>query len=259
VKSPTPKTLLFDIECTPNRGWYYDEKKEYNILDTDQYSFIHSVAYQWEGEKKIHVISLPDFPLYKRKRIDDYALIRELHKLFDQADVLIGHNGDNFDIKKVNARLIYHRFTPPAPYKTDDTLKLARKVQNSGSNRLDALAKYYGIGAKLPNRGKDLWLPIAKGIATDNDWEEMRAYNKHDVYLMAELWPLLRPWGKTTNVNVLTRTMGACPKCGGTDLEHRGYNFTRTTESPKLRCKNIECGAWSQGKAEPLAKRVHIR
>lgn len=189
------KTLLFDIENSPNLGWYYDASKEYNILDTEQYSFIHSVAYQWEGEKKIHVIALPDFPLYTRNKKSDASLIAELHRLFNQADVLIGHNGDNFDIKKVNSRLIKHGFQPPEPYKTADTLKLARRIQNSGSNRLDSLAKYYGLGAKLKNTGKDLWLPIARGEATAKDWRDMKAYNAHDVYLLEKLWKLLKPWG----------------------------------------------------------------
>jgi DNA polymerase elongation subunit (family B) len=257
VKSPTPKTLLFDIECTPNRGWYFDEKKEYNILDTDQYSFIHSFAYQWEGESKIHVVALPDFSRYKRNKKDDYSLLEVLHGLFDQADIIIGHNGDNFDIKKVNARLIYHRFEPPAPYKTADTLKLARQIQNSGSNRLDALAKYFGIGAKLANTGKALWLPIAKGEATDKDWRDMRAYNAHDVYLLAKLWPLLRPWGKTPNANVQTRNMGACPACGSHNLILRGHVYTLTTEAQRLKCG--ACGKWSSDKPERIAKRITIK
>lgn len=216
-----PRTLLFDIENTPNRGWYYDQSKEYNILDTDQYSFIHSVAYLWEGEKTIKCLTLPDFPLYKRNRLDDYALIKALHGLFDEAEIIIGHNGINFDIKKVNARLIYHGFEPPASYKTADTLRLARQVQNSGSNRLDALAKYYKLGAKLANTGKDLWLPIARGEATEKDWKEMRDYNIHDVYLLAKLWPLLRPWGNTPNVNIYREGQG-CPACGSKSYQSRG-------------------------------------
>jgi DNA polymerase elongation subunit (family B)/predicted RNA-binding Zn-ribbon protein involved in translation (DUF1610 family) len=256
VKSPTPKTLLFDIENSPNLGWYYDASKEYNILDTEQYSFIHSVSWTWEGEKKVHVLALPDFPLYKRDKKNDYALVGAIHKLFSEADIIIGHNGDNFDIKKVNARLIYHRFGPPAPYKTADTLKLARRIQNSGSNRLDALAKYYGLGAKLSNKGKDLWLPIARGQATPKDWQEMRAYNSHDTYLLAKLWPLIRPWGNTPNINIITRVMGACPKCGSGHIQRRGFSYTRTGEAPRLQCQN--CGAWSTGNREKLAKKIVI-
>lgn len=257
MENPLPKILLIDLECTPNRGWYFDASKEYNILETDQYSFIHSIAYQWEGEKKIHILALPDFPLYKRDKKNDYALLKEVHKLFDDADIIIAHNGDNFDIKKINARLIYHRFDPPAPYKTADTLKLARKVQNSGSNRLDALARYYGLGKKLANTGKDLWLPIARGEATAKDWADMKAYNIHDVYLMALLWPLLRPWSKTPNINMMTRRMGACPACGSQNLVPRGHVYTLTTEAQRLKCG--KCGKWSQERSERIAKRVTIK
>lgn len=250
------RTLLYDIENTPNLGWFYDDKNPYCILETEQQSFIHSVAWQWEGEETIHVRALPDYPLYKRDRKDDYALIKEIHGLFEQADIIIGHNSDNFDNKKVTARLIYHRFDPPPPFKTADTLKLARKIQLSGSNRLDALAKYYNLGAKLPNTGKDLWLPIARGKATPKDWAAMKAYNKHDVYLLSRLWPLLRPWGKTPNLNLLTR-LNNCPACGSALRSKRGHVYTMTTEAQRYVC--LQCGKWYSDKPEKVARRVYVR
>lgn len=257
TKPAQEKTLLFDIENTPDLGWYFDSHKENNILATDQYSFIHSIAYKWEHEKTIHVVALPDFPRYKKDKKDDYQLIEFVHKLFEEADILIGHNGINFDIKKITARFIYHRFTPPRPSKTADTLKLARRIQNSGSNRLDALARYYGLGAKLAHTGKDLWLPIARGEATAKEWKAMKAYNAHDVYLLAKLWPLLRPWGKTPNVNEITRNLGACPKCGSHHLIKRGFEYTKSGEAQKFQCQ--DCYAWSHGKPEPLARKITIR
>lgn len=255
-KYPPPRTLLFDIENSPNLGWYYDESKEYNILDVEQYSFIHSVAYQWEGENKIHVIALPDFPLYKRDKKDDYALIKAVHKLFEEADILIGHNGDNFDIKKINARFIYHRLQPPGQHKTADTLKLARKIQNSGSNRLDALSKYYGLGKKISNTGKDLWLPIARGQATKEQWKQMKEYNIHDVYLLARLWPLLRPWGKTPNLNLVHGRPKGCPTCYGTHIQSRGERPQYTTGTSVHMYVCMDCGKRIKGESEKLLSKV---
>ncbi len=256
VEKPLSQTLLMDIECSPHLGWYYDAKKEYNILRPEQYSFIYSFSYQWEGEKRVHVIALPDFPLYKKDPLSDFALMGKIHELFSKADIIIGHNGENFDIKIINARLIKHGFSPPPPYKTSDTLKLAKKIQNSGSNRLGDLARYYDLGFKGENIGTDAVLRIAKGEGTRQDWARNREYNAQDTYILGLLWPRLRPWDRTPNINIATRNEGACSKCGSKDLEHRGFSYTRTSESPRLRCK--ECGAWNLGKRETLAKKIHI-
>lgn len=247
---------MFDIETTPNRGWYYDASKEYNILETDQFSFICAVAYQWEGDKKVHALTLPDFPRYELDRKDDHDLVAAIYKLFEEADIIIGHNGDNFDVKVVNARLIFHRFQPPAPYKTADTLKLARRVQKSGSNRLDALARYYNIGKKLPNTGKDLWIPIAKGMATESEWRMMRRYNAHDVYLLAKLWPLLRPWGKTPNLNQVHGRPRGCPKCYGTHLHKHGKEFSYTLGHAVQMLRCVDCGARIYGEKVKLSSKI---
>jgi uncharacterized protein YprB with RNaseH-like and TPR domain len=49
---------------------------------------------------------LPDFPRYKRSKHDDKDLCGLLHRLMDEADIICAHNGDAFDIKKINSRLI---------------------------------------------------------------------------------------------------------------------------------------------------------
>jgi hypothetical protein len=47
----------------------------------------------------------------------------------DEADIICAHNGDAFDIKKINSRLITNGFKPPSPFKTIDTLKAAPGLQ----------------------------------------------------------------------------------------------------------------------------------
>ena len=38
-----------------------------------------------------------------KDKMNDFEICKELWKLLDEADVVIGHNGDAFDIKKTNA------------------------------------------------------------------------------------------------------------------------------------------------------------
>ena len=58
------KTLIFDIEISPNLTWTY-EKYDARIISIEQNQFILSVAYKWL-DGKTHVVALPDFPLYKK-------------------------------------------------------------------------------------------------------------------------------------------------------------------------------------------------
>jgi len=79
------------------------------------------------GDKRIQTRILPDYKLFKSEPQNDKYLIKELWDVFDQADIIIAHHGDGFDIKKSNARFVFHNLQPPSPYKSIDTLKIARK------------------------------------------------------------------------------------------------------------------------------------
>src|SRR5437868_14709279 len=108
------------------------------------------------GRPKVTTFALPDYPLYKRDRTDDRALVKDLWKMMNEADIIVAHNGNSFDIKYANTRFIVHRLDPPAPYKSADTLKIARQVARFPSNKLDELARTFGIDRKLPTTGKHL-------------------------------------------------------------------------------------------------------
>ncbi len=236
------------------KGYFFGKTYETNIIEVIENSFMLSFSLKWLGEKKIHTYALPDFPRFKTDKHDDSQLVEKLASFVDQAHIIVAHNGDRFDVPTLNTRLLYHGFTPPSPYKTIDTCKEARKALKLPSNKLDDIGEYFGLGRKLAHSGKHLWLSCMNGDL--KAFKEMKKYNAQDVVLLEKVYLKLRPYIKHPNVNLQNRTMGACPKCGSTHLQHRGFRFTRTSESPRLQCK--DCGGWSTGKAELLAKRVHI-
>src|SRR5690606_26848571 len=67
------------------------------------------------------------------------------------------HNCDKYDMKFIASRALKHGIPMLAKYKTTDTLKLARKHFNLNSNKLDYIAQFLGIGAKLKHRGMEMW------------------------------------------------------------------------------------------------------
>jgi len=235
------KILLFDEETAPSLGWYFDLWKEGNIVGTKAEWYMLSFAYKWLGEKKVHSFALPDFKGYKPGSENDELLIKELWKLFDEADILVAHNGDKFDVKKANARFAYYKLPPPSPYKTVDTLKEARKHFGFTSNRLDFLGDHLGYGRKLAHTGFHLWQGCMRG--DPQAWKHMAEYNKRDVVLLEKIYLHLTPWMTNhPNVAVMEHVPDGCPTCASTNLKREGFRYTKTGKAQQYQCR--DCFHW---------------
>ena len=171
-------------------------------------------------------------------------MIRELWELINKADIVIAHNGNEFDIKKANVRFIKHGLLPPADFKTIDTLKVARKYFNFNSNSLNDLGIFLGVGGKI-KVDKSVWLGCLNGDPLA--WKKMRRYNRRDMTLLYDVYMRLRPWITDHPNFSLT---GGCPKCGSSKLHQRGYGITRTGKYPRYQCQ--QCASWSRGKHKQL-------
>ncbi len=254
MENPLPKFLIFDIENTPLLGYAWGVR-EVDVFKVIRHSYILSIAYQWYPSTKIHTIALPDFEGYDPGAHDDKKLCEAFWKILNEAEVICGQNSDNFDVKKLNTRFLFHDLPALPPRFSIDTLKINRQVFGHPSNKLDEVCQYHGIGRKLPHSGKDLWFGCMEG--NERDWRLMRKYNAHDVYLTRALYDRIRPWAKThPNLNILTHKQGACPRCQSTDLVMEGLRYTATQEFQRFHCRN--CGSWSQQKVGPLAKKIQI-
>lgn len=192
ITGPTrePRTLFFDIETTPfvSYTWGLWETDVVKIMEN---SYILCVAYKWEGGKM----------QFLKSNGNDKKLCTQLHKIFSQADVIVAHNGDRFDIKKTNARLIFHGLTPPKTYKTIDTLKVAKRHFAFPRNKLDSLGEFFGLGRKVKHEGIDLW---DKCMKNDQDaWRRMERYNKQDVVLLEKVYNKMKPWMKPVVIKVI--------------------------------------------------------
>src|SRR5712664_1179773 len=187
------KILFLDIETAPSLGWVWG-KWQQNVIDFKKDWYMLSFAYKWANEDQIHVKGLIDYPGYKRHTENDKALAKDLWKLLDEADIIIAQNGDAFDIPKINTRFLIHGLQPPSPYKTVDTLKIARKAFAFDSNKLDDIGHYLKIGRKLPHTGFHLWKGCMSG--DPESWKTMKEYNAHDIDLLEQLYYKVRAWDK---------------------------------------------------------------
>lgn len=225
------KILLIDIETSPLISYTWG-LYEQNVIKRIKTFTILSVAYQWLGSKT-QVIACDT--------VTERQLLTKLHKLLSEAEIVIAHNGDSFDVKKINARLIVHNLSPPSPYQTVDTKKVAKQVAMFDSNSLNNLGIDMAEGEKIKHRGFDMWEGCMAG--NPKDWADMKRYNKQDVDLLARIYLRLRPWMK--NHPDLRGTHEKCPKCFSGNIISKGVFRGATKSRQRLRCK--DCGGWFRG------------
>lgn len=238
------RTLLLDIETTPSIGYVW-EKYETDVIEFLKEWHIISFSVKWLGDKKAEVFSLPDFSLYKKDPDSDLELCKKLREYLDSADLIIAHNGDRFDLKKINARLVINGLTPPSPYKTIDTLKIARKHFGFNSNKLNDLGITLGLGAKVETGGFKLWKGCMAGDM--KSWKLMTKYNLQDVQLLEKVYLKLRPWA-SAHPNVTTDNDLRCHCCGSYNVQKRGYNYSKLGKAQRWQC--LACSSWSSGSSE---------
>lgn len=252
MKKQKTRVLLYDIETSYTVGavWgLFDQ----NVAKVLRNPYIITVAWKWLGEKTTHVISLPEFPLYKKDKKNDKELVKVMWKLFDEADIIIAHNGNSFDQKWTYARFLVHGMVPPSPAKYIDTKLVAKSKFRFNSNSLNNLAGYLGLGEKL-HTDIDLWI----GCIERDDascWKKMGLYNKQDVILLEKVYFKMLPFMTNhPNLNLTEGTSCNCPNCNSSNLHARGFALTRTAKYQRFQCQ--DCGAWSQGNPVKLPSKV---
>lgn len=229
------KILALDVETAPNLvhvwGLWQQNVGLPQIIDS---GYVMCWAAKWIGDDDIMFDSIH---ISSSKR-----MLRRIHQLLDEADVVLHWNGSKFDIPTLNKEFVLHGMTPPAPYKQIDLLKTSRSSFKFPSNKLDYVAQALRLGKKLHNRGHELWIACMKG--DDAAWEEMEKYNKQDVLLLEKLYVHFKPWIKNhPHMQLYTGQVG-CPVCGFDKLQKRGMCYTSARKYQRYRCN--KCGSWSR-------------
>ena len=243
------KILFLDIETFPNIAYVWG-KYQQDVIRYTQQSCIATYAAKWQGGK-VFAGSLPEFDNYVPGSYDDSKLIDQLWALLDEADIVVAHNGDNFDVRTCKARFVFHGMTPPSPFRTVDTKKVAKSVGRFNSNALNDLGDLLFNDKKIKT-DFDLWQGCING--DKKSWNQMVRYNKKDVLLLEKLYLRLLPW-IPNHPNQAVSGKPSCPKCGSQNIMYKGYRCTQTRQYRQFVCRH--CGGWSRVvRCEPTGKKV---
>lgn len=240
-----------DIETAPNLAYVWG-MWEQNVIDFQSQWYILTFSARWKDGEQI-TKGLVDYPGYSKHKEDDRALVKELWNLFDEAEVIVAHNGDSFDIKKINTRFSYYQMPPPSPYRTVDTKKVAKRYFSFNSNSLDNLGEYLGLGRKIKHEGFELWQGCMAGMKSA--WDKMKLYNQQDVILLEKVYLHFLPWIKNHPNMAVYQDITACPKCGSNHLQKKGFALNVSgNKYQRIMC--VFCGGWCQS---PIVEKREIK
>lgn len=230
-----PKVLYLDIEMTPIVAYTWSLwPKAIGINQMIEDPYMLCFGAKWAGS---------DTVVFKSVHHDGKEqMLRELHMLLDQAEVVSGWNSASFDSKHIKREFLENGFTPPSPWKELDLMREAKKQFRMPSNKLDYYAQKLGLGAKVQHGGFQLWIDCMAG--DDKAWDLMREYQVQDVDLLPLLHEKLRPWIKNPTWGVHSDKDG-CARCGSTDAQKRGKYATDAGVYQRFQCNN--CGGWFRG------------
>lgn len=246
---PTPKLvdkgaarklrrLFLDIETSPNvvLSWRigYKINIDHDNLLTER--AIICACWKWEGESVVHSAQWD-------KDQNDKSMLAAVLAAIDEADEIVMHNGDSFDLPWVKTRCLLHGLQTLPAYKTVDTLQWARRRFYFNSNRLDYIAKFLGLGGKIKTEF-GLW----KEIVLRRDaaaMQRMIDYCKKDVVLLEQVWRRLSEvMPHKSHAGVLAGgERWSCPKDGSTNVYLRQLRSTAAgVVRYEMRCR--DCGSY---------------
>lgn len=252
-----PRELIFDIETGYNLvnvfGLFGNNYIPASSIHQERYMIC--AAWKWRGTKRIHHVSVADDKArFKKSPVDDYHVVKTLHKVMEEADSVIAHNGDKFDIPWVNTRAMKHDLGPLPPFIQVDTLKIAKRFFKFNSNRLDYIGQFLGLGEKI-HTNQQLWLDCMAGKMAAV--REMVLYNKQDVKLLERVHDALLPYGNTRLNKGLFTYHEVCPKCGSTDFIKRGKRRTLVRQYQQYQCHS--CRGYFSASLSDKGTRASLR
>lgn len=251
------KILYWDIETSPCLSYHYQHFKV-NIRQDQAVNQSHllSISYAFNDEDPVGFKLSPE----EVKNQDDLTLIVNMIEAIEQADVIVGYNSKNFDLKIINTRALFWGLDPVKPTKHIDLYEQVKKTFRFPSNSLGNVSAYLQLEGKLINE-PGLWRRCLEHWnleECERALEDMLKYNKQDIVATRDLHYRIRGWFKqTANLGAITNIINntemlRCSKCGGDDVLplEGSIAYTNVKGYQMFRCNS--CGGVSRVSASGL-------
>lgn len=232
VLLPQGKVLVWDIETTDFKG-----------------DFGHMLmwAAKWVGDDTTYYSRIDDSTTWDdsdpESRVQDREVVEEIVAMIEEADMLVHHYGDKFDLPFLNTRCLANGIVPPAPKSSIDTCKIARAALKMTSNRLGNLADFLASpDARKGALSKKQWKLAGQGHRATLD--AMLDYCIADVIateaVYLKLRSVIRQHPHMAAVVLDEPAALRCPACGGVNTHKHATRRTLRQIQSRRRCD--DCG-----------------
>ncbi len=234
---PGPRVAVCDIETLPivSYNWgIWDQNISLDQIISD--GCMLGWAGKFLNESKMYSDILTPKEVKNR---DTSRIAKSIWEFLSTADVVIGHNYSQFDVKYINTEFLRHNL-PPLKYTIVDTLQVAKQNFRFSSNKMKFLNDQLGIRNKIDTSGFELWRLCDQG--DEKALKEMLEYNIGDIGATEELFYKVRPYVRNFNVALYnTLETEQCPVCGSVNLKESGYYYTSAGQWESIRCQDCKC------------------
>jgi len=243
------RVLHLDCETSPMLVYthYISSKTSLTHKQIKEDSKVICVQYKWEDTKEARYLEWDSIGNFK---YDDSLMLEELGHLIEQADIIVGQNIDQFDMKVLQGRMAELGLTPLNYDLTIDILKLSRKSFRFASQKLDYRSQKYGTRGKDKMEFQD-WVDVTEGKVPVS--KKMGPYGCQDVeiaqktfYKEFDYYKSLPSKVEKKILEFLKEDRPECTRCG---LGHRAkYNIKKELNKKTLKeeyvCNNCDL-RWS--------------
>lgn len=231
------RRLYFDIEVSPNvvTSWNVGYKQKIDYQNIVKERAVICICWKWDGSKKVHSLSWD-------KNLSDRNMLIEFMQVANEADELVGHNGDSFDIKWLRTRCLVHGISMFPSYTSLDTLTKARSGFRFNSNRLDYISQFLKVGGKTKT-DYSLWTNVCNGDR--KALAEMVKYCANDVLILEKVYKKMAPYivNKIHHGALHGNGRCSCPECASKKVKLSKVRTT-TTGIKKYQLQCDECNKY---------------
>ncbi len=256
------KVLIFDIETLPGEVYAFSPKIRFAAYSTwKRYPFMAQWSAAWLGGGPVMSDSVTPQEVVDR---DDSRVVQSAADLLREADIVLAHNGDSFDIPWIRGRVWIHDQEPLGPIASIDTRKLSSRDFNFPHNNLDALISEK-LGRRKIKTDFSWWSSIIE-TAEAGDFEacqrhlnKMLRYCKKDTKDLRDLFESMVPHVSRLPRLVDTTESMFCPYCGSDSLQKRGTRKKRTGAHTYQQYQCNNCKRYSSEKTNDGSHHTQVR
>lgn len=243
------KILFFDLENLHRPEHIFNSGKPGRFAPRPagfcaNLAYILVFGYKWLGDRKARHIKATKKD-FEENPLTDETILKEIFEVMNQADIVVTWYGKGHDFPFLTTRLAQQGMYLDQRLKHIDLIEVAKKSLRMSSNRMDAVAEFFGL-ARKQDIDKVHWANCWAG--NYKSLKIMADYCDQDVEVLSQIYNRLLPLIPSMPRSKAVDHPG-CPACSSQNVQLRGWRVNKYYKYRRVHCQG--CGVWYDGERIP--------